>query len=170
MCESYHRQHGCNFISVMPTNLYGPMDKFDANNSHVLPALITKFHQGKINRSPFVEVWGTGTAKREFMYVDDMARACIHVLDNISAKDIYSQGISQINIGIGEDISIKELAYKIAETVGYTGEIRFDQSKPDGTPRKLLDITRLKELGFKSQTDLTTGLKITYDWFLKNII
>lgn len=170
MCESYHKQHGCNFISVMPTNLYGPMDKFDANNSHVLPALITKFHQGKINRSPFVEVWGTGTAKREFMYVDDMARACIHVLDNISAKDIYSQGISQINIGIGEDISIKELAYKIAETVGYTGEIRFDQSKPDGTPRKLLDITRLKELGFKSQTDLTTGLKITYDWFLKNII
>jgi len=170
MCESYHRQHGCNFISVMPTNLYGPMDKFDANNSHVLPALITKFHQGKINRSPFVEVWGTGTAKREFMYVDDMARACIHVLDNISAKDIYSQGICQINIGIGEDISIKELAYKIAETVGYTGEIRFDQSKPDGTPRKLLDITRLKELGFKSQTDLTTGLKITYDWFLKNII
>jgi GDP-L-fucose synthase len=170
MCESYYRQHGCNFISVMPTNLYGPMDKFDANNSHVLPALITKFHQGKINRSPFVEVWGTGTAKREFMYVDDMARACIHVLDNISAKDIYSQGICQINIGIGEDISIKELAYKIAETVGYTGEIRFDQSKPDGTPRKLLDITRLKELGFKSQTDLTTGLKITYDWFLKNII
>lgn len=170
MCESYHRQHGCNFISVMPTNLYGPMDKFDANNSHVLPALITKFHQGKINRSPFVEVWGTGTAKREFMYVDDMARACIHVLDNISAKDIYSQGICQINIGIGEDISIKELAYKIAETVGYTGEIRFDQSKPDGTPRKLLDITRLKELGFNSQTDLTTGLKITYDWFLKNII
>jgi GDP-L-fucose synthase len=170
MCESYHRQHGCNFISVMPTNLYGPMDKFDANNSHVLPALITKFHQGKINRSPFVEVWGTGTAKREFMYVDDMARACIHVLDNISAKDIYSQGISQINIGIGEDISIKELAHKIAETVGYNGEIRFDQSKPDGTPRKLLDITRLKELGFKSQTDLTTGLKITYDWFLKNII
>jgi GDP-L-fucose synthase len=170
MCESYHRQYGCNFISVMPTNLYGPMDKFDANNSHVLPALITKFHQGKINRSPFVEVWGTGTAKREFMYVDDMARACIHVLDNISAKDIYSQGICQINIGIGEDISIKELAYKIAETVGYTGEIRFDQSKPDGTPRKLLDITRLKELGFKSQTDLTTGLKITYDWFLKNII
>ena len=170
MCESYHRQYGCNFISVMPTNLYGPMDKFDANNSHVLPALITKFHQGKINRSPFVEVWGTGTAKREFMYVDDMARACIHVLDNISAKDIYSQGICQINIGIGEDISIKELAYKIAETVGYTGEIRFDQSKPDGTPRKLLDITRLKELGFNSQTDLTTGLKITYDWFLKNII
>lgn len=170
MCESYHRQYGCNFVSVMPTNLYGPKDKFDANNSHVLPALIRKFHEGKINKSPFVQVWGTGEAKREFMYVDDMAKACIHILENVSAKDIYSQGISQINVGIGEDISIKELACKIADTVGYTGEIRFDTSKPDGTPRKLLDITRLNNLGFKSETDLSTGLKITYEWFLKNII
>ena len=170
MCESYHRQYGCNFVSVMPTNLYGPKDKFDANNSHVLPALIRKFHEGKINKSPFVQVWGTGEAKREFMYVDDMAKACIHILENVSAKDIYSQGISQINVGIGEDISIKELAFKIADTVGYTGEIRFDTSKPDGTPRKLLDITRLNNLGFKSETDLSTGLKITYEWFLKNII
>lgn len=170
MCESYHRQYGCNFVSVMPTNLYGPKDKFDANNSHVLPALIRKFHEGKINKSPFVQVWGTGEAKREFMYVDDMAKACIHILENVSAKDIYSQGISQINVGIGEDISIKELARKIADTVGYTGEIRFDTSKPDGTPRKLLDITRLNNLGFKSETDLSTGLKITYEWFLKNII
>ena len=170
MCESYYRQYGCDFVSVMPTNLYGPRDKFDPLNSHVLPALIRKFHEAKINKSPHVEVWGTGNAKREFMYVDDMAKACIHILNNISAKEIYSQGISQINIGTGEDISIKELAYKIAEIVGYVGEIKFDPSKPDGTPRKLLDISRLNKLGFKNQTDLATGLKLTYDWYLKNNI
>lgn len=170
MCESYYRQYGCDFVSVMPTNLYGPRDKFDPLNSHVLPALIRKLHEAKINKSPHVEVWGTGNAKREFMYVDDMAKACIHILNNISAGEIYSQGISQINIGTGEDISIKELAYKIAETVGYVGEIKFDPSKPDGTPRKLLDISRLNKLGFKNQTDLATGLKLTYDWYLKNNI
>ena len=170
MCESYYRQYGCDFVSVMPTNLYGPRDKFDPLNSHVLPALIRKFHEAKINKSPHVEVWGTGNAKREFMYVDDMAKACIHILNNISAGEIYSQGISQINIGTGEDISIKELAYKIAETVGYVGEIKFNPSKPDGTPRKLLDISRLNKLGFKNQTDLSTGLKLTYDWYLKNNI
>ena len=170
MCESYYRQYGCDFVSVMPTNLYGPRDKFDPLNSHVLPALIRKFHEAKVNKSPYVEVWGTGNAKREFMYVDDMAKACIHILNNISAKEIYSQGISQINIGTGEDISIKELAYKIAEIVGYVGEIKFDPSKPDGTPRKLLDISRLNKLGFKNQTDLATGLKLTYDWYLKNNI
>jgi GDP-L-fucose synthase len=168
MCESYYRQYGCNFISVMPTNLYGPRDNFDLMNSHVLPALIRKFHEAKINNSNHVNVWGTGKAKREFMYVDEMARACVHILNNIDAKDIYSQGVSHINIGTGEDISIEELCFKIAKVVGFNGSINFDTSKPDGTPRKLLDIDRLNKIGFKNEISLEDGLAFTYNWYVQN--
>lgn len=168
MCESYYKQYGCNFISVMPTNLYGPNDNFHPQNSHVLPGLLHRFHLAKINNDPFVEIWGTGKAKREFMHVDDMADACLTVLDNIDAKDLYSQNISQINIGSGQEISILELANKISETVNYKGQIKFDLSKPDGTLRKLLDSSRLKKLGFSPRISIDEGLKSTYNWYLNN--
>ena len=168
MCESYYKQYGCNFISVMPTNLYGPNDNFHPQNSHVLPALLHKFHLAKIKNEPFVEIWGTGKAKREFMHVNDMADACLHVLDNVQAKDLYSQNISQINIGSGEEISIHELAHSIAKAINYSGEIKFDLTKPDGTLRKLLDSTRLKKLGFTPKIKIEEGLKHTYNWYLNN--
>jgi GDP-L-fucose synthase len=168
MCESYYKQYGCNFISVMPTNLYGPNDNFHPQNSHVLPGLLHRFHLAKTNNDPHVEIWGTGKAKREFMHVDDMAEACLHVLNNLDAKNLYSQNISQINIGSGEEISIFDLAMKIAKTVGYKGEIRFDLSKPDGTLRKLLDCSRLKKLGFNSRILIDEGLQSTYNWYLNN--
>ena len=169
MCESYHKQYGCNFISVMPTNLYGPNDNFHPMNSHVLPALLHRFHLAKKNNDPFVEIWGTGKAKREFMHVDDMADACLWILDNLDAKDLYSQNISQINIGSGIETSIYELAEKISFIVGYQGLIKFDLSKPDGTMRKLLDCTRLKKLGYSSKIKLEDGLKDTYNWYLNNL-
>lgn len=168
MCENYYKQYGCNFISVMPTNLYGPNDNFNPQNSHVLPGLLHRFHLAKINNEPFVEIWGTGKAKREFMHVDDMADACLHVLQNLEAKDLYQQNISQINIGSGEEISIYELAKKISEIVKYNGEIKFDLNKPDGTLRKLLDCSRLNKLGFKSKINIDHGLKSTYNWYLNN--
>jgi len=168
MCESYHKQHGCNFISVMPTNLYGPNDNFHPMNSHVLPALLHRFHLAKINNEPFVEIWGTGNAKREFMHVDDMADACLHIIDKLDAKDLYSQNISQINIGSGFETTISELAEKISLTVGYEGLIKFDLSKPDGTMRKLLDCTRLNKLGYVAKIKLEDGLKDTYNWYLNN--
>lgn len=168
MCESYYKQYGCNFISVMPTNLYGPNDNFHSQNSHVLPGLLHRFHLAKTNNEPFVQIWGTGKAKREFMHVDDMADACLHVLDNLEAKDLYAQNISQINIGSGEEVSIKELAEKIAQTVEYKGEIKFDLSKPDGTLRKLLDCSRLNKLGYKAKISIEDGIKSTYNWYLNN--
>ena len=168
MCENYYKQYGCNFISVMPTNLYGPNDNFNPLNSHVLPGLLHRFHLAKINNDPFVEIWGTGKAKREFMHVDDMADACLTVLDNIDAKDLYSHNISQINIGSGQEISILELANKISETVNYKGQIKFDLSKPDGTLRKLLDSSRLQKLGFSPRISIDEGLKSTYNWYLNN--
>ena len=168
MCESYYKQYGCNFISVMPTNLYGPNDNFHPQNSHVLPGLMHRFHLAKINNSPNVEIWGTGKAKREFMYIDDMADAVLHIIDNLEAKDLYSQNISQINIGSGFETSIKELAEKIASTVGYSGEIKFDLTKPDGTLRKFLDCSRLKNLGYTAKIKLEEGLKDTYNWYLNN--
>jgi GDP-L-fucose synthase len=168
MCESYYKQHGCNFISVMPTNLYGPNDNFHPLNSHVLPGLLHRFYLAKINNLPFVEIWGTGKAKREFMHVDDMAEACLHIIDNLDAKDLYSQNISQINIGSGQEISIAELAQKIIEVIDYRGEVRFDLTKPDGTLRKLLDSTRLKKLGYTAKIKLEDGLKDTYNWYLNN--
>jgi GDP-L-fucose synthase len=168
-CESYYKQYGCNFISVMPTNLYGPNDKFDLQNAHVLPALLRKFHEAKVNNKPSVELWGTGKAKREFMHVDDMADACIHIMNNVEAKDIYGKGISHINIGTGEDVSIAELAQIIAEIVDFKGDLIYNTSQPDGTPRKLLDVFRLKSLGFVPQTSLKEGIRSTYQWYLNQI-
>jgi len=168
MCESYYKQYSCNFISVMPTNLYGPNDNFHPQNSHVLPGLLHRIHLAKINNAPHVEIWGTGKAKREFMHVDDMANACLQVLEKVDAQDLYSQNISQINIGSGQEITIAELAQKIAKTVGYNGEIKFDLSKPDGTLRKLLDSSRLNKLGYKPQISIDEGLKSTYNWYLNN--
>ncbi|WP_342043022.1 GDP-L-fucose synthase [Bacillus sp. OTU2372] len=161
MCQSYNRQYGTDYISVMPTNLYGENDNFDLHTSHVLPALIRKFHDAKENNSPFVEVWGTGTPKREFLYSDDLADACVYLINNYSGNEI-------VNIGVGDDLPIKELAEKIKDVVGFTGEIQFDTTKPDGTPRKLVDVTKLNSLGWKATTSLEVGLKKAYQWFLDN--
>lgn len=155
LCEAYRDQYGCNFISVMPTNLYGPNDNYDLNNSHVLPALIRKFHEAKKQKAPFVEVWGTGTPMREFLHVEDLADACYFLMMNYNEKGI-------VNIGCGEDISIKDLAILVKEIIGYAGEIRFDSSKPDGTPRKLLDISRIHSLGWKPKIPLREGITRVY--------
>ncbi|PGB00907.1 GDP-L-fucose synthase [Bacillus toyonensis] len=160
MCESYNRQYGTKYISAMPTNLYGENDNFDLHTSHVLPALIRKFHEAKENNAEFVEVWGTGTPLREFLYSDDLADACVYLMHNYEGNEI-------VNIGVGEDLSIKELAEKVKATVGFTGELRFDTSKPDGTPRKLVDVTKINALGWKATTSLDEGLKKAYDWFLQ---
>ncbi|WP_242269630.1 GDP-L-fucose synthase [Bacillus cereus group sp. BfR-BA-01408] len=160
MCESYNRQYGTKYISAMPTNLYGENDNFDLHTSHVLPALIRKFHEAKENNDEFVEVWGTGTPLREFLYSDDLADACVYLMNNYEGNEI-------VNIGVGEDLSIKELAEKVKATVGFTGELRFDTSKPDGTPRKLVDVTKINALGWKATTSLDEGLKKAYDWFLQ---
>jgi GDP-L-fucose synthase len=163
MCENYYRQYRCDFISVMPTNLYGPNDNFDLQTSHVLPALIRKFHEAKMSKAPFVEIWGTGTPMREFMHVDDMAAACILVMEKLDAPDLYDElGLTHVNIGTGEDLSIFDLAKLIKRIIGYEGEIRFDKSKPDGTPRKIMDNSTLKKLGFKSRIPLEDGISQTY--------
>jgi len=161
MCQAYNRQYGKNFISVMPTNLYGPNDNFDLQNSHVLPALIRKFHEAKVNNSPKVVLWGTGTPKREFLHVDDLADACLYLMRTYNDSEI-------INIGVGQDISIKDLANLVKSIVGYTGEIRWDTSKPDGTPRKILDVSKLKALGWEAKISLEEGIKSTYQWYLEN--
>ena len=158
MCQAYNRQYETNFISVMPTNLYGPNDNFDLENSHVLPAMIRKFHEAKISNQNEVVVWGTGAPKREFLYVDDLADACVFLMNNYDNSEI-------INIGTGEDISIKELAEMIKEIIGFTGEIAWDASKPDGTPRKLLDVSRLHNLGWKHQINLPDGILSTYEFY-----
>ena len=171
MCESYYKQHDCNFLSVMPCNLYGPNDNFDLQNSHVLPALIRKFHESEL-RGENVLVWGTGNARREFLHVDDLADACIFLLKNVQAKDIYEQGISHINIGSGKDISIKELCGHIAYAVKYRRDwhkqVSFDLTKPDGTLKKLMDISRLKKLGWQAKINLEDGLASTYSWYKEN--
>jgi len=163
MCQAYNRQYGTNFICAMPTNLYGPNDNFDLETSHVIPALIRKFHEAKINGAKSVVVWGTGTPRREFLYVDDLADACLFLMENCDA-----QHAEIINVGTGEDITIKELAEMIKSIVGFNGEIVFDPSKPDGTPRKLLDIGRIKELGWRPKTTLEDGLRATYEYFFQN--
>jgi GDP-L-fucose synthase len=176
LCESYNRQygesHGVDYRSVMPTNLYGPGDNYHPENSHVIPALIRRFHEAKLNNAPSVAIWGTGTPKREFLYVDDMAAACVHVM-NLD-KAIYDQHtqpmLSHINVGCGEDVTIREVAEAIGKTVGYQGEIIFDTSKPDGTPRKLMDSSRLNALGWKAQVGLQTGLAAAYQDFLTNYV
>lgn len=162
MCQSYRRQYGSNFISVMPTNLYGEHDNFDLETSHVLPALIRRFHEAKEANLPSVTLWGTGRARREFLYVDDLADACIHLMRTYNDSGI-------VNIGTGEDVTIKELAETIAKMVGYNGTIAWDTTKPDGTPRKLLDVSKLHELGFKHQTSLTEGIEKTYQWYRASI-
>jgi GDP-L-fucose synthase len=168
MCESYYRQYGCDFISVMPTNLYGPNDNYDLQNSHVLPALIRRFHEAKVAGAPFLEIWGTGTPLREFMHVDDMAAACIHVMESLDARKLYDEwGQTHVNIGTGEEISIAALASLVAEIVGFTGEIRFDPGKPDGTPRKIMDSSLLKKLGFKPSIELTQGINFAFKSFLE---
>ena len=160
MCQAYRRQYGVNFICAMPTNLYGPNDNFDPNNAHVIPALIKKFHDAKVNGESFVEVWGTGSPRREFLYVDDLADAVMFLMEHYNGAD-------PINVGVGEDKTIKELALLIKEVVGYRGEIRFDPSKPDGTPRKLLDVSKISRLGWRPKVKLKEGLIMTYEWFLK---
>ena len=167
LCENYYRQYGCNFFSAMPTNLYGINDNFDLQTSHVISALIRKFHEAKTSNSQKVILWGTGSARREFLYVDDLAEAVVFLMENVNAEDFYGQGVSQINIGTGEDIEIGKLAELIKQLVGFKGEIEYDTSKPDGTLRKLLDVSRLHQLGWKHTTTLEEGLRKTYGWFLK---
>ena len=206
LCENYYKQYGCNFYSVMPTNLYGPNDNFDLETSHVLPALIRKFHESKHSSNlssnrmtdqsyiqttkqpspvlsasegyqtihsslftlPSVTVWGSGTPRREFLYIDDLADSLFFLLSEVEARDIYDQGITHLNIGTGVDLTIKELAEMINEIVGFKGEIVFDTSKPDGTSRKLLDVSRINGLGWRSKIDLEEGIKKTFKWFLKH--
>lgn len=161
MCQSYNQQFSTNFISVMPTNLYGQNDNYDLNNSHVLPALIRKFHEAKESSRESVEIWGTGTPMREFLYVDDLADACVYLMNNYNDSEI-------VNIGTGEDITIKGLAYLISDIVGFKGKINFNSDMPDGTPRKLLDVSKLKSLGWQYKTSLTEGIKKTYADYVKN--
>lgn len=161
LCQSYAKQFGARFISVMPTNLYGPGDNFDLQSGHVIAALMRKVHEGKVARADSVVVWGTGSPKREFLFVDDLAEACVFLMER------YESG-EPINVGVGEDVSVGDLARLIAEVVGYGGELRYDTSKPDGTPRKLLDVSRLNALGWKASTSLIEGLERTYEWYLKN--
>jgi len=166
LCESYYRQYRCNFISVMPTNLYGPNDNYNLQNSHVLPAMVRKFHEAKVSQSPFVELWGTGKPMREFMHVDDMAAACIHLMEKLDAPRLYDEiGSTHVNIGVGEDLSIADLAAMISRIIGFEGEIRWDKSKPDGTPRKIMDNTLLKKLGFRHTINLEQGITAVYQRF-----
>ena len=162
MCEAFRTQYGCDFISAQPTNLYGEGDKFDPEMGHVIPALMVKAHKGKLNNYSKLNVWGSGTPKREFLYIHDLADALVHLLKNYSGK-------SHINIGTGEEFSIKQLAEKICDVVGFQGELVFDTTKPDGSPRKLVNNSRLAELGWKSKTSLDEGLTKTYKWYLDNI-
>jgi len=160
LCENYRRQYNCNFISVMPTNLYGPNDNYNLNNSHVLPALIRKFHEAKQNNAPSVEMWGTGSPLREFLHADDMADACVFLMQTYN-------GSQHVNIGTGTDLSIKDLALLIKKIVGYNGHITHDYGKPDGTPRKLMDVSFLHSLGWKHTIDLEEGIKLVYEDFKK---
>ena len=156
LCEAYRDQHGCNFISAMPTNLYGPNDNYDLQNSHVLPALLRKFHEAKVESKPIVEVWGTGSPMREFLHVNDAAAAAVFLMQNYDKKQF-------VNIGTGEDISIKDLALLIKEITGFDGELQWDDSKPDGTPRKLMDISKIHELGWNHKISLEEGIRMVYE-------
>jgi GDP-L-fucose synthase len=158
MCDAYRSQYGCNYISVMPTNLYGPNDNYDLNNSHVLPAMIRKFHEAKVNNEPSVTIWGTGKPKREFLHADDLAAACVYLMENYDEEGL-------VNIGTGEDVEIGELAEMVKNVVGFTGTIENDLSKPDGTPRKLMDVSKLHSFGWKHTIDLFEGLKSVYQEF-----
>ena len=162
MCKFFKRQYGDDFISCMPTNLYGPHDNYDLSNSHVMPAMIRKFHEAKMNFAPTVELWGTGTPLREFLYVDDMADACVFLLENYD-------GEQHVNIGTGVEVTIKELAETVQKVVGYNGKIIWNASMPDGTPRKLTDVTKLHNLGWHHKVELNEGVQLAYDWFKDNV-
>jgi len=162
MCQAYYQQYGFKAISLMPTNLYGPNDNFDLENSHVLPALIRRFHEAKESNAPYLECWGDGSAMREFLYVDDLAEACYTCMENYNSSEI-------INVGTGGDVTIKELAETISNVVGYTGKIYWDISKPNGTPRKVLNVDNIKSLGWESKINLRDGIRLTYDWFRDTI-
>lgn len=171
LCESYNRQHGTDYRSVMPTNLYGPYDNYHPENSHVIPALIRRFHEAKLDNADEIVIWGTGTPMREFLHVDDMAEACFHVmnLNSESYQENSQPMLSHINVGTGKDITIRELAETLAKVVGYTGRLVFDSTKPDGSPRKLMNVERLRTLGWQYQIDLQEGLASAYEWYLNNI-
>lgn len=162
MCQSYNKQYGTNYISLMPTNLYGPNDNFDLESSHVLPALIRRFHEAKQNNSPSVTLWGTGSPMREFLHVDDLAEATVFLMNNYDGSEI-------VNVGTGEDVTIKELAELIRDTVGYKGELEWDTTKPDGTPRKLLDVSKIHNLGWKHSIELKDGIQNTYEWYQEQL-
>jgi len=159
MCQSFNRQHGTRFISAMPTNLYGPGDNFNLENSHVIPALIRKFHEAKVAQADHVTVWGTGSPRREFLHVDDLADACLYLMNHYENSEV-------INVGSGDDLTIAELATTVRAVVGFKGDVRFDVSRPDGTPRKLLDVSRIHSLGWRQRIDLEEGLRQTYQWYL----
>ncbi len=161
LCNAINSQHNTSYLSVMPTNLYGPNDNFSLESSHVLPALIRRFHEAKLSNASSVTIWGTGTPKREFLYVEELADACVHLLENTTTSEL-------VNIGTGKDVSIAQLATRIANVVGYTGAIEYDLSKPDGTPRKVLDVSRLSALGWTASVSLEEGLNRTYKWFVEN--
>jgi GDP-L-fucose synthase len=163
MCQAYRQQYGFNAISLMPTNLYGPNDNFDLETSHVLPALIRRFHEAKVSQAPYVECWGDGSPMREFLYVDDLAEACRVCMERYD-------GAEHLNVGTGRDVTIKELTEKIAKVIGYSGEIRWDTSKPNGTPRKVLNIEKIKYFGWEPNIDLYSGITKTYEWFKGNVI
>lgn len=162
MCKYFKRQYGDNFISCMPTNLYGPHDNYELNGSHVMPAMIRKFHEAKVNNAPSVELWGTGSPLREFLYVDDMADACVFLLENY-------EGEQHVNIGTGKEVTIKQLAETVKKTVDYEGEIVWNKDMPDGTPRKLTDVSKLHEMGFCHKVDLEEGVELAYNWFKENV-
>lgn len=161
ICQFFKRQYGDDFISCMPTNLYGPYDNFDLKTSHVMPALIRKFHEAKVNNKPFVEIWGTGKPLREFLYVDDMADACVFLMENY-------EGEQHVNIGTGKEVTIRELAEMVKDAVGFEGELKFNSDMPDGTPRKLLDVSKLEGLGWKYKIELKDGIAEAYKWYKDN--
>ncbi len=163
MCQSYNRQYDTRFISAMPASLYGVNDRFDINNSHVIPSMIIKFHEAKINNKPYVELWGTGSPLREFLYVDDMADACLYLMQNYEGNEF-------VNIGSGQEISIRELAETVKHVTGYNGELVFDTTKPDGTPRRVLDNTKIHKTGWRPQVDMEEGLRREYEYYLKNVV
>ncbi len=175
LCESYYKQYGSNFFSIMPTNMYGPFDNYNLETAHVLPALIRKIHEAKERQKAkgksekeVVEVWGSGKPKREFLYVEDLADAIYYLMDKVDAKDLYENNLTHINIGIGEDLSISELVDLIAKVIGFDGASKYDSSKPDGTPQKLMDVTRLHDLGWKHKTSLEEGIEKAYEWYKEN--
>jgi len=168
LCENYYKQYGCNFYSIVPTNMYGPNDKYDLQTSHVLSALLRKFHKAKDTKEEYVTLWGTGNPLREFLYVEDMAEACVYLMERVNATDVYNQGITHLNIGTGEEVSIMELSKLVSKIVGFKGFIKFDTTKPNGMPRKLLNSGRINNFGWNSKTSIQDGVKLTYNWCLNN--